>query len=304
VSFFLGIDTSNYTTSAAVSENGKIIKNEKIPLPVKDGDRGLRQSDAVFSHIKNLPALMEKIGHYDFSAVGYSAFPRDAIGSYMPCFEVGAATAISVASICGLPLFKFSHQRGHIMAALYSAGCVDLYEKEFLAFHVSGGTTELLHIKDKTISLIGQTLDLNAGQLVDRVGVLLGMHFPCGAELEKLALSYEGKPVKPKICVKNLDCNLSGAENKASAMISEGKKSEAALYTLEYIKYTLAAMTENALKIYGYLPVLFAGGVMSNSIIRNYICDKFDAYFAEPRFSCDNAAGTALLTEMSFKNKI
>lgn len=299
MSVYLGIDTSNYTTSAAIAEDGRIILNEKSPLPVKEGERGLRQSDAVFAHIKNLPELMKRIGAHNIDAVGVSAFPRDAEGSYMPCFEAGVAAASAIASLGGKRLYKYSHQRGHIAAALYSAGCTELYRGEFLAFHVSGGTTELLRVKNGAISLVGQTLDLNAGQLIDRVGVKAGMKFPCGAQLERIALEYDGKPIKPRVCVTGLDCNLSGAENQAAKLLDEGKTAEAARYTLEYIGATLIKMTENALIRFGELPILYAGGVMSDRLIRDELESRFDAHFAEPQFSCDNAAGIAYLTFLS-----
>ena len=195
---FVGFDTSNYTTSAAVcSVDGKIIANLKIPLPVRSGECGLRQADAVFAHVKNLPVLTDRLGEvlgdrYEPIAVGVSSTPRDAEGSYMPCFLCGVSAAHSFASGIGVPVLNFSHQCGHIMAAAYSSGCADkLMSDKFLAFHVSGGTTELLLVtptKD-TISatLVGETLDLNAGQVIDRVGVSLGLDFPCGAKLEELA---------------------------------------------------------------------------------------------------------------------
>lgn len=296
---FLGIDTSNYTTSVAAADEKHVIINEKLPLTVKAGERGLRQNDAVFAHIKNLPCLAERIGGIQIAAVGYSAYPRDTEHSYMPCFEAGAGAARTVASLNSIPVYPFSHQAGHIAAAIYSAGAEAIKDGPFLAFHVSGGTTELLYIKDEKITLAGQTLDLNAGQAIDRAGVMLGLSFPCGAALEALAENII--PDKPKICVRGLDCNLSGLENKVSEMIKKGCiPGEVAAYTIEFIKLTLDAMTENALLRFGKLPVLYAGGVMSNRIIRDYIKSRYDAHFAEPAFSCDNAAGTALLCREAY----
>ena len=297
----LGIDTSAYTTSAAVSANGKILHNEKLPLEVKEGERGLRQSDAVFAHIKNLPVLIERIRGYKFTAVGYSARPRDIEGSYMPCFEAGAAFAKSLSSICGVPVYPFSHQAGHIKAALYSS---QLSAEEFLAFHISGGTTELLHVAGGKITLLGGTLDLNAGQAVDRIGVMLGLSFPCGAGLEALAEDTETAERDIKISVSGFGCNLSGVENRAKKMLCDGRgANEIAAYTLDFVKYTICAMTEEALKVYSGLPVLYAGGVMSCRRIRDFMTDRFDAYFAKPEYSCDNAAGTALLCEEKYSTE-
>lgn len=291
---FLGIDTSNYTTSAALVQNGKVIANVKRPVRVKEGERGIRQSDAVFSHVQNLPEVMEAIGKQPLAAVGVSVRPRDAEGSYMPCFLAGKSAATSIASIAGLPLYQFSHQRGHLMAALYGAGCRELYGGELLAFHVSGGTTELLHVKGESIELVGGTLDLNAGQVIDRIGVRLGMKFPCGAALEAISLPFSETDCWSH--VKDMHCNLSGLENKAVALITAGRTpAEVAAYTLKSVARTLDKMTEQAIVRFGKLPILYAGGVMSNSLIRAVLENKYHGRFAPPELSADNAAGVALL---------
>ena len=309
---FVGFDTSNYTTSVAVcDEFGRVIANLKTPLPVKAGERGLRQSDAVFSHIKNLPALTDKLSEilcdgYEPIAVGVSATPRDVEGSYMPCFLSGIAAAHSFASALGLKVYEFSHQSGHIMAAAYSSGSADkLLSDRFLAFHVSGGTTEALLVTPKgnsfSAALVGNTLDINAGQLIDRVGVAMGLSFPCGAVLEGLASEYSGKLPSPKITVKDGSCNLSGFENKAIKLFeSSGDKNAVAAYVFESICKTLIAMGEQLTDKYGSVPVLFAGGVMSNKYMRGELSKRFEAYFSEPAFSADNAAGISILCRKEF----
>lgn len=301
----LGIDTSNYTTSCAVynSDTGEIIQRKKL-LPVKEGEKGIRQSDAVFHHTAQLHSLITGLMN-DFDgmidAVGYSDRPRDAEGSYMPCFTVGVNTALSIAGALRVPAYGFSHQAGHIMAALYSAGKTDLLEKEFIAFHFSGGTTEALYVtpdNDRIFScdIIGKTLDLNCGQVIDRTGVMLGLSFPCGKELEALAEKSTRK-FNPKPCLKGSDCCLSGAENLCSGMLSSGESKEnIASFCLSFVENTIRAMAENASEKYPGLPLVFSGGVTSNKAIRNSVQKSFDAYFAEPDFSCDNAAGTAILT--------
>ena len=302
MSCFLGIDTSNYTTSVALSDDkGKIILNRKIPLKVADGERGLRQSDAVFSHVRNLPLAFESLrGKKGICAVGVSAYPRDAEGSYMPCFLAGVAAAESVASVLNVPLFRFSHQRGHVRAALYSTGREDLLEKRFAAFHLSGGTTEILLSEEESITKVGGTLDINAGQAIDRVGVLLGIPFPCGPGLSDLAI--RGKLTeRPKPCVRGLDCNFSGVENKAVKMITDGCSGEdIARYTLEFVKSTIDKLCENLIGKYGDIEIIFAGGVSSNRDIAGYVSGKYRASFASPEFSSDNAAGTALLARDTF----
>ena len=309
---FVGFDTSNYTTSAAVcTESGEIIANLKRPLPVKSGECGLRQSDAVFAHIKNLPSLTDELSAvlssgYEPVAVGVSARPRDAEGSYMPCFLAGVAAAHAFAAACGVEVVELSHQNGHVMSAAYSSGEMEkLFRGRFLAFHVSGGTTEALLVSPSddglSVELVGETLDLNAGQVIDRIGVALGLDFPCGAALERLALEYDGRIPCARISVKDGRCNLSGLENMAMKLYdSEKDKPLVAAFVFDFIRRTLTEMAKQIMDRYGKAPVLFAGGVMSNKYMRDKLSEELDAYFSEPAFSADNAAGTALLCRRHF----
>ena len=297
----LGIDTSNYTTSAALLKDGTMRQSKKL-LPVKQGEKGLRQSDAVFHHVQQLPEVLDALPFQGASiiAVGVSDRPRSLEGSYMPCFLVGVSAAKTAALSLGVPLYAFSHQQGHIAAALYSAGRHDLLGQRFLAFHVSGGTTEavLCEPDRETIfstSVVAQSLDLKAGQAVDRVGVMLGLPFPAGPELEKLALqANQSFSIRPSM--KGADCSLSGVENKCRTMIVNGTaREEIAAYCLQSVLAALDGMAMALLRKYGDLPLLFAGGVMSNSIIRGALTQKYGAVFGEPAFSADNAAGVAVL---------
>lgn len=300
---YLGLDTSNYTTSCAVLDTGKnTLTQEKKLLPVKEGEAGLRQSDAVFHHTKQLPEIMEKLLPQStrcLSAIGVSVRPRNVQGSYMPCFLCGQTMARGIAAVTGVRVYETSHQTGHILAALYSAEKLPLIEKPFLAFHVSGGTTDCLYCEPSEDTLInitelGSSLDLKAGQAVDRVGLMMGLRFPCGRELEKLAAKSSRKwKVKPVI--RNGSCCLSGIENQCKKLLADGtSREDTALYCLKAIEANISAMTEAALHEKGDIPVIFAGGVMSDRIIRDSLETKFGAYFAEPEFSCDNAAGTAV----------
>ena len=308
----LGIDTSNYTTSVALMyEDGELIANIKRPLPVKAGERGLRQSDAVFAHIKNLPSAMREASEYLAgrvpSAVGVSERPRNIDGSYMPCFLSGVAAAESIVAASGIPIYKFSHQCGHIMAALYSSGKTEYLDgREFCAFHISGGTTEVLKVNASESGfdslLVGGTMDLNAGQIIDRVGVYMGLPFPSGAHLEKLALENDKKLPTKKPKISDLKVNLSGLENMATKLYSEtGDKSLVSAFVLEYIGDALCLLAKGFSDAYGNLPFVFSGGVMSNSLIKNKIKKHFDAAFAEPSMSADNAVGIAYLAARRLK---
>ena len=303
---YLGFDTSNYTTSAAVCDaEGNVVANIKIPLPVKSGNRGLRQSEAVFEHTRNLPILCQslraELGGYTPVAVGVSVRPRDAEESYMPCFLAGKSAAYSFASGLNIPVCEFSHQNGHVRAALYSAEQERLLESErFLAFHVSGGTTEALLVTPGdgcfSVELVGETDDINGGQAIDRVGVAMGLDFPAGAALEALASQYNGKIYKHAVCVKDGRCSLSGVENIAAKIYSQtNDKSAVAAFVFDFIGRTLDEIRRQVMDKHGRMPVVFAGGVMSNNIMREQLSAQCEAYFSEPQFSADNAAGIALL---------
>lgn len=308
MSLFLGIDTSNYTTSVALIDGDNKVVQKKRLLPVKEGERGIRQSDAVFHHTKAYPELLEELLKdvlEPITAIGVSVTPTTEKGSYMPCFLVGESVATSLSSALKVPLFKFSHQQGHIAAALYSANKTELFNSKFIAFHVSGGTTDavLCEAENNTLKItpVASSNDLKAGQAVDRIGVKMGLLFPCGKELEKLALKSE-KIYKNKIKLYDGDCSLSGLENKCLKMLENGEsKEDTAKFLLTYIADTLSEMVKNIFSEYGELPLVFAGGVMSNSIIREIITSRFQAFFAEPEFSCDNAAGIAVLTKLNFE---
>lgn len=304
MSFYLGIDTSNYTTSTAIynSKNDEIIQCKKL-LPVKNGELGLRQSDAVFHHTQQLNILFSELLQKfsgNITAIGVSSRPRPCEGSYMPCFTVGLNSAKMLSDALKVPLYTFSHQEGHISAALYSANKKELFNKRFLAFHVSGGTTEALMVSPNNdlgfnIDIVAKTLDLNAGQAIDRVGLMLGCSFPCGKELEKLALNCN-EDIKVKPALKDCNCCLSGVENLCEKALKQGKSKEyVAKFCLTYIEKTIFLMTEKLKEKYGDLPVVYAGGVMSNSIIQKNISALIDCSFAKPEYSCDNSAGTAYL---------
>ena len=309
---FVGVDTSNYTTSVGiVGENGGVLANIKRLLPVADGQCGLRQSDAVFAHVKNLPAVLVEASAFleekTLLGIGYSARPRNVDGSYMPCFLCGEAAANALAAGRGTSPIAFSHQCGHIAAALTSAGAWSIAVKPFIAFHVSGGTTEVLLCRQSSdgfaAEIVGGTRDLNAGQTIDRAGVLMGMRFPCGVELEQEAARYRGKLPKPKISVRGAYCNLSGLQNLAEACFREsGDTAKTSALVLDFIGRTLFAMAQGAREKCGALPILFAGGVMSNRKIRSMLSPLGETYFAEAALSADNAVGIAELTRRKMQN--
>ena len=315
MSAVLGFDTSNYTTSAAVyfPEENLVFHAKKL-LPVKPGEKGIRQSDAVFHHTQQLPALLEEaLSKAEqgtglsrdalrdrITAIGVSTRPRRVEGSYMPCFTVGQTQAQNLGAVLNVPVFAFSHQEGHLGAALYSAGRLDLIGQDFCAFHVSGGTTESLYVAPGTespvlASMEGTSTDLKAGQAIDRCGIMLGLEFPAGPALDELALRSE-KEFKIRPSVRGFDCSLSGVENRCKNMLDRGEPPEdIALFCLRSVEAALGCMADALLAQYPGKHLVFSGGVMSNTIIRRDFEERFDCSFAAPEFSADNAAGVAVL---------
>lgn len=316
MALYLGLDTSNYTTSASLcDDDGNVIVNQKLLLPVRPGERGLRQSDAVFLHVKALPQIAAMLREHlppgeVLAAVGVSHAPRDSEGSYMPCFLVGEGVGNMLSAAMRIPLYSFSHQAGHVMAAAYSAfrnndkDFEALLSAPFLAFHVSGGTTDILLAQpdaEKILSVqhIGGTLDLNAGQVIDRIGVKMGLSFPCGAAMDALALTNTEKIRRDRLSVHDFTCNLSGVENKAADLYDEtGDPVVTSTYVLATVGRTLEELTNNLRQCYPNLPIVYAGGVMSSQYIRRILSSY--GSFAEAQFSSDNASGVCLLAKKTY----
>ena len=297
----IGFDTSNYTTSIAFFDGKDGLNCSKL-LPVKEGELGLRQSDAVFAHIKGLPELSGRLFSHvkveNITAIGVSTRPRAVEGSYMPCFMVGYSHAKLLADTFGVPLIEVSHQQGHVAASLWSAGRLDLMDTPHLAWHLSGGTTELLRVepegKNVRCTKIGGTTDISAGQLIDRTGQLLNLPFPSGKHLDALSKEAIGKTLF-KVKCNGPEFSLSGVQNKVQQFFeSTGDAAETAAYALRCVAYAVHKATENALLEYPGLPVVFSGGVASNSMLRELTAD-LDPIFSEPQYSTDNAMGVAVL---------
>lgn len=299
----LGIDTSNYTTSAAVYD-GQDGWNAGRLLDVRPGELGLRQSEALFQHVKRLPKMIACLREQGLlegiSAVGASTAPRAVEGSYMPCFLAGESCARILANTLGVPFIAVSHQQGHVAAAAWSAGHMELLDRPHLAWHLSGGTTELLLVepegKNVTCSKLGGTSDISAGQLIDRTGQLLGLDFPAGKALDALCQKNE-RPVKGfSVKTNSYQFSLSGIENKAKELYRKKETPETiAGYVLDTIANVVAKTTQQALEQYPGLPVLCSGGVASNSYLRRVMRERCGAVFAKPEYSTDNALGVAVL---------
>lgn len=306
----LGLDTSCYTTSAAlVSASGRIIASARRLLTVEAGERGLMQSQGLFQHVKNLPDMisdvMRKAPQAEIVAVSASTRPRPAQESYMPVFRAGESQARAAAALLRVPFYPVSHQEGHVRAAMVDSGIEPA--QPFLALHLSGGTTEILLSEAGRLTLLGGSLDLHAGQLVDRTGVRMNLPFPAGPSLERLAMEgvRQGK-VQGLIgvSIKGVDCCMAGAENKIMRFMDEDgmSREQIAAEVFDFLARTLSRQIEAACERTLCRQALLAGGVASSLLLRELLTARAkkrrlncQLCFARPELSGDNAVGVALL---------
>jgi N6-L-threonylcarbamoyladenine synthase len=306
----LGFDSSCYTTSvAAVSLAGEIVADWRRLLAVEPGTAGLRQQEALFQHWQNFPQLLQQMRSLPHSrpvAIAYSERPTARPDSYLPVFTAASSLAQSIAGVMGIPSLPFTHQEGHLAAGRLGAGGPSA--GAFLAVHMSGGTTELLAVQEKAdgfeFSVLGKTLDLNAGQFVDRVGVALGLRFPAGPDLEKLALT---DPTADELVVpshtKGYQVSFSGPTTAALRLVSnDANKAAIARAVFRCIANSMEKILRLAITELGIGDVLLVGGVAANKIIRERLRDRLEhqavggkLFFAPPKLSTDNAVGIAWL---------
>ncbi len=305
---FIAFDTSCYTTSVAVVSGGQVLCDKRIMLDVERGARGLRQSEAVFQHIKNLKTIFLDwpINDYTIKGVGYSARPRPRDDSYMPVFCVGESAALSCAAALGARSYALTHQHAHIYSAFLGNKFRD---GTFCVFHVSGGTLDVLKISVhesivKDILQIGGTLDITCGQLIDRIGVAAGLSFPAGAEMDKL---YAAGGAKLSVNVSGIRANLSGAESQAIRLIKDGADVSLVFGgVIDCAAETLLRMMDNALKETGIKKFVFTGGVICNRIIREKILEAcarcgYECTLADKAYSADNACGLAFGAQILYE---
>ena len=304
---FLGIDTSCYTSSVCVlDEKGALLEEARQILEVKPGRCGLQQSEMVFQHTRNLPRLVEHVtlGHdYEIAAIGVSGYPRPVENSYMPAFLAGMSVARSLAAFTGAKLEVISHQENHLEAGCWSAGGPEA--DRFLLLHASGGTTDLLLCEKQengrySLQQIGGSMDLHAGQFIDRVGVALGLQFPTGPALEQLAeTACAENMVQLPVAVKKLEVSLSGPATAAQRLLQQGASGPELALGVEFcLAETFLRLLRNGGAVYGVRDVLLVGGVGCNKFIRTHVerglaKRRMRLWVPEARFSCDNASGCA-----------
>ena len=300
----LGLDTSAYTTSAALCRPGEEPLSLRRLLPVPRGERGLRQSEAVFAHVRQMEEVLIPLlrqADEPLTCVCASVAPRDGEASYMPVFRVGVTVGQAAAAAAGVPFYATTHQRGHIAAARYGT---ELKSERFLAVHLSGGTTDVLLCEGDTVTPLGASVDLHAGQLVDRVGVALGLPFPAGPHLEALARQGRAAHCVPvSMEPDSLCCHLSGAETRLLGMIRAGAAPEdIASEVYSVLGRTVLRLLSAAAEKTGTNEALLAGGVASSALMREQMTARNEKrrlglrlHFGRPELSGDNAVGVALI---------
>ena len=323
-SYYLGFDTSNYRTSAAVTDaEGRILIQKAVLLDVPEGKRGLRQSEAFFMHSNRLPGyieeLFESVDPVSIKAVGVSERPRRIEGSYMPCFLAGVNAAREIASALKVPLYGFSHQEGHVAAVMESGG--DAPASETLFFHLSGGTTEALLCRPDdygySMEIVGGTLDISVGQLLDRFGVAMGMPFPSGSHLDDIAYEvldaadFDVRKIRktgviPKLKPAEGYFNLSGAETRLMRYSEVRDGITVSDVTAELFAAVSELLIDDAQYLrdkYRVRKIYMAGGYASSRTFRAIAqrSSLSDIRFGAPELSGDNAAGIALLAKRRYE---
>lgn len=290
----LGVDTSNYTTSIAISnDNAEILVDERITLKVKTGEIGLKQSDAFYQHLSNLNKMRIIIHPYlnDIDKIVVSNKPRNIKNSYMPVFNAGVFFTNFLNIDNRYKIKHVSHQEGHILSGMISNE--NLLNSNFFSLHISGGTTELLKVHRENsrfnIEIILKTLDLSFGQLIDRIGNEMGLDFPSGSTMDK----YCSERIKTnlKISFKENGFNLSGIENKLKDEYIKNK--DVKLISNLLFSYLLELIEHLENNLPSAEPILIIGGVGESNFLKKYLSsDK--VYFAKAGLSSDNAVGLSL----------
>ncbi len=310
----LGIDTSCYTTSVAIMDlTGNLLGDFRRILTVKAGGCGLAQSEMVFQHTRNLPELIEQIenmAELQVVAIGVSSRPRPLENSYMPAFLAGFGLARSLAKVLQVPLFTLSHQENHLEAGLWSAGGPSA--SHFLLLHTSGGTTDIMSVvrqkKELILETVGESIDLHAGQFIDRVGVAMGLPFPAGPSLEKLAQEAKESYELP-VAVSKERVSFSGPATAALRALATGvDKASLARGTEIAIGEAFNRRLRNICAQKNIQQVLLVGGVAANKFIRELLITKLakrniKVYIPEAKYSGDGAVGAAFYAMHKMRDK-
>ena len=308
----IGFDTSNYRTSvAAVTLDGEILVNHRELLPVSSGERGLRQSDAVFAHIRQLrnseEALREKLKGTWIAAVAASTKPRDGGESYMPVFQVGHTAGSMMAAALAFSGFRYLHSRQqtdfyHSLPVSRTRLFLAVNLNSFLIAAVPCLLMSLVSAMIIQISTGAATcVPWALGQTCLQLCFFLGF---CMTALLAVVKGKSGALLGVSLENGDLTCHLSGAETKVQQWIREGSmaREDMAREIYDLLARTLVRMLKAGAEKSGCREALVTGGVAASALLRQLMAERKaktrgcpEIVFGRPEMSGDNAVGVALI---------
>lgn len=306
----LGIESTAHTLSfGLVDPNG-------IPFPscsgtVSPDEGGIHPREAADHHKDVAPVLLEKILQQneldisDIGAVSYSQGPGLA-----PCLRVGAAIARGISSRLGIPLIGVNHCVAHIEIGRDQCGCIDP-----VLLYVSGGNTQVIARLDGRYRVLGETLDIGIGNMLDKFARTQGIPFPGGPVIEKLAAQWLAENPNPSMdglelpyAVRGMDLAFSGVMTAAQRLLDSGESLGAVCWSLQEHAFSACVeVAERAMAHTGKSELLLGGGVACNMRLRK-MCElmadeRESVSFAPPRMYCiDNGTMIAKLGFLELLN--
>ncbi|OQK18660.1 tRNA threonylcarbamoyl adenosine modification protein TsaD [Methyloprofundus sedimenti] len=302
--YILGIETSCDETGVALyhSDKGLIHHSLYSQVAMHNEYGGIVPELASRDHIRKLIPLIDECLHHsqlaktDIQGIAYTAGPG-LIGALL----VGAATAKSLAWSLNIPAIGVHHMEGHLLAPMLEEQSPEF---PFVALLVSGGHTLLVEVKGIGLyQLLGESLDDAAGEAFDKAAKMLGLAYPGGPLLSKLAVQGQANRFKfprPMTDRPGLDFSFSGLKTFTMNTLNQTEqtaqdKADVALAFQQATAETLAIKCKRALKQTGLKRLVVAGGVSANTHIRQILTqmvikESAEIFFPRPEFCTDNGA--------------
>ena len=321
--YILGIESSCDDTSAAVLKNGVLLSNVTASQDVHMAYGGVVPELASRAHQQNVVPVVDQaikragITKEQLSAVAFTRGP-----GLMGSLLVGVSFAKGFARSLGIPLIDVNHLQGHVMAHFIKESDDDNSAPPlpFLCLFVSGGNSQIVKVNSyKDMELLGQTIDDAAGEAIDKCSKVMGLGYPGGPIIDKLA--RKGNPLAYKFAephIANLDYSFSGLKTSFLYSLREWIKDDPEF--IEHHKEDIAASLEHtivdilmkklrlAVKQTGIKHVAVAGGVSANNGLRNAFKDHakryhWDIYIPKFSYTTDNAAMIAITGYYKYMDK-
>ena len=321
--YILGIESSCDDTSAAVLKNGVLLSNVTASQDVHMAYGGVVPELASRAHQQNVVPVVDQaikragITKEQLSAVAFTRGP-----GLMGSLLVGVSFAKGFARSLGIPLIDVNHLQGHVMAHFIKESDDDNSAPPlpFLCLLVSGGNSQIVKVNSyKDMELLGQTIDDAAGEAIDKCSKVMGLGYPGGPIIDKLA--RKGNPLAYKFAephIANLDYSFSGLKTSFLYSLREWIKDDPEF--IEHHKEDIAASLEHtivdilmkklrlAVKQTGIKHVAVAGGVSANNELRNAFKDHakryhWDIYIPKFSYTTDNAAMIAITGYYKYMDK-